>query len=66
MKTLKELQVDLPGSSGGGGVIKDDVDIVQGAFSFHSGQVTNNGAELRAITGGIVLCKRLNPFNMII
>ncbi|KAI9191517.1 hypothetical protein LWI28_009422 [Acer negundo] len=55
-----------PGSSGGGGVIRDDVGTVRGAYSAHFGHGTNNGAELRAITEGIALCKRLNLFNVII
>ncbi|KAK4833981.1 hypothetical protein QYF36_014386 [Acer negundo] len=55
-----------PESSGGGGVIRDDVGTVRGAYSAHFGHGTNNGAELRAITKGIVLCKRLNLFNVII
>ncbi|KAK4841187.1 hypothetical protein QYF36_000342 [Acer negundo] len=35
-------------------------------YSAHFGHGTNNGTELRAITEGFMLCRRLNLFNVII
>ncbi|KAI9170044.1 hypothetical protein LWI28_021597 [Acer negundo] len=66
---IGETATKLPwksGSSGGGGVIRDDVDTVWVGYSAHFGHGTNNGTELRAITEGFMLCRRLNLFNVII
>lgn len=55
-----------PGSSGGGGILRDANGDFQGAFSSHYGIGSNNRAELRALFDGIQLCKRLSYFNVII
>lgn len=47
-------------------MIQDEVGTVQGAFSAHFSLGTNNGVELRAVTAGIIMCKKLNCFNVII
>ncbi|KAK2641265.1 hypothetical protein Ddye_023028 [Dipteronia dyeriana] len=48
-----------PGSSGGGGILRDMDENFKAAFSAHFGLGTNNGAELRAMLEGIRLCKSL-------
>lgn len=39
-----------PGSSGGGGVIRDKDGTVRKTYSVHFGHDTNNGVELKVIT----------------
>ncbi|XP_040987723.1 uncharacterized protein LOC121235443 [Juglans microcarpa x Juglans regia] len=48
-----------PGSSEGGGILRDMDGNFKVAFSAHFGLGTNNKAELRAILEGIRLCKSL-------
>ncbi|KAK2647950.1 hypothetical protein Ddye_015439 [Dipteronia dyeriana] len=48
-----------PGSSRGGGILRDMDGNFKATFSAHFGLGTNNGAELRAMLEGIRLCKSL-------
>lgn len=55
-----------PKNLGGGGLIRDEMGRVKGAFSIHFGMETNNGAKMRAILEGVQMCKRLGYTNIII
>ena len=55
-----------PGSSGGGGILRDANGYFKGAFTSHYGIGSNNRAELKALFDGIRLCKRLSYSSVII
>ncbi|KAI9186197.1 hypothetical protein LWI28_014743 [Acer negundo] len=55
-----------PGSSGGGGILRDANGYFKRAFTSHYGVGSNNRAELKALIDGIWLCKRLSYSYVII
>lgn len=54
------------GSSGGDGLLRDTNGDFKGAFTNYYGVGTNNKVELRANLDGILLCKSLSYFLVII
>ncbi|KAG2713072.1 hypothetical protein I3843_04G149000 [Carya illinoinensis] len=54
------------GSCGGGGVIRDEGGRFLATFSSKYGIGTNNEAELKALIGGLTLCKELGLVNLVI